>query len=138
MAEQIQKVNDAGYLPIFTFQHLEYYTYGANPALEEDFHSAADAGAVIVSGSQAHQPHAFEFYKSSFLHYGLGNLFFDQYGEGFAQRQALIDRHIFYDGRHISTEIIPIMFIDMARPRLMTEEEAANLLDRVFAAGGWK
>ena len=137
MAEQVKNAVGQGYQPIFTFQHLEYYTYDASPALQVDFYSAADAGAVIVSGSQAHQPHAFEFYKSSFLHYGLGNLFFDQHGEGFSQRQALIDRHIFYNGQHISTELIPIMFIDWARPRLMTEEEQINILNNVFTASGW-
>jgi len=137
MAEQVINAVGQGYQPIFTFQHLEYYTYDASPALQVDFHSAADAGAVIVSGSQAHQPHAFEFYKSSFLHYGLGNLFFDQYDEGFSQRQAFIDRHVFYDGQHISTELITIMFIDWARPRLMTEEERIDLLNIVFAASGW-
>ncbi len=138
MAEQVKNAVAQGYQPIFTFQHLEYYTYDASPALQVDFHSAADAGAVIVSGSQAHQPHAFEFYKSSFLHYGLGNLFFDQYGEGFSQRQAFIDRHVFYNGKHISTELITIMFIDLARPRLMAEEERVNLLNIVFTASGWQ
>jgi len=137
MAEQVKNAVGQGYQPIFTFQHLEYYAYDASPALQVDFHSAADAGAVIVSGSQAHQPHALEFYRSSFLHYGLGNLFFDQYGEGFSQRQAFIDRHVFFDGQHISTELIPIMFIDMARPRLMTEEERTDLLNIVFTASGW-
>ena len=137
MAEQVKNAVAQGYQPIFTFQHTEYYTYDATLALEVDFHSAADAGAVIVSGSQAHQPHAFEFYKSSFLHYGLGNLFFDQYGEGFSQRQAFIDRHVFYNGKHISTELITIIFIDLARPRLMAEEERVNLLNIVFTASGW-
>jgi poly-gamma-glutamate synthesis protein (capsule biosynthesis protein) len=137
MAEQVKNAIGQGYQPIFTFQHLEYYTYDASPALQVDFHLAADAGAVIVSGSQAHQPHAFEFYKSSFLHYGLGNLFFDQYREGFSQRQAFIDRHVFHDGQHISTELITIMFIDLARPRLMTEEERTDLLNIVFTASGW-
>lgn len=137
MADQVKNAVAQGYQPIFTFQHLEYYSYDASPALQVDFHSAADAGAVIVSGSQAHQPHALEFYKSSFLHYGLGNLFFDQYKEGFSQRQAFIDRHVFYDGQYISTELIPIMFIDLARPRLMTEEERKNLLNIVFTASGW-
>ncbi|MCD6577039.1 MAG: CapA family protein [Anaerolineaceae bacterium] len=138
MAKQIANAVDQGYLPIFTFQHPEDYTYGAKPSLRVDFHFAADAGAVIVSGSQAHQPHAMEFYKSSFLHYGLGNLFFDQYNEGLPQRQAFIDRHVFYDGKYISTELITIMFIDLARPRLMTEQERVNLLDIVFAASGWQ
>ncbi len=137
MAEQVKKAVAQGYQPIFTFQHIEYYAYDASPALQVDFYSAADAGAVIVSGSQAHQPHAIEFYKSSFLHYGLGNLFFDQYREGFSQRQAFIDRHVFHDGEYISTELIPIMFIDLARPRLMTEEERIYLLNEVFTASGW-
>jgi poly-gamma-glutamate synthesis protein (capsule biosynthesis protein) len=137
MAEQVENAVGQGFLPIFTFQHVEYYSYDASPVLQVDFHSAADAGAVIISGSQAHQPHAFEFYKSSFLHYGLGNLFFDQIGEGFSQRQAFIDRHVFYDGQLISTELITIMFIDLARPRLMTEEERTDLLNNVFTASGW-
>jgi len=58
-----------------TFSHIEYYSYETIPALVTDFHRAADDGAVIISGSQAHQPQAMEFYKNSFLHYGLGNLF---------------------------------------------------------------
>jgi hypothetical protein len=137
MAEQVENAVDQGFLPIFTFQHLEYYTYEISPALQPDFHLAADAGAVIVSGSQAHQPHAIEFYKNSFLHYGLGNLFFDQYEEGFSQRQAFLDRHVFYDGKHVSTELIPIMFIDLARPRLMTQDEEYTVLNNVFTASGW-
>ena len=137
MAKVVKEVTADGYLPIFTFQHLEYYTYTINENLVEDFEKAADAGAVIVSGSQAHQPHALEFYKGATLHYGLGNLFFDQYNEGFPQRQAFMDRHVFYDGRYINTELLTIMFIDMARPRLMTADERANLLETVFAASGW-
>ncbi|MDO9546482.1 MAG: CapA family protein, partial [Pelolinea sp.] len=137
MAEQVKNAIEQGFLPIFTFQHIEYYSYGGSPALQSDFYRAADAGAVIVSGSQAHQPHALEFYKNSFLHYGLGNLFFDQYDEGFATRQAFLDRHVFYNGKHVSTELIPIMFIDLARTRLMTEEEKIYLLNKVFTASGW-
>ena len=137
MAEIVEDLIADGYLPIFTFQHLEYYTYTVNENLIDDFEKAAAAGAVIVSGSQAHQPHAFEFYRGTTLHYGLGNLFFDQYNEGFPQRQAFIDRHVFYDGRYISTELITMMFTDMARPRLMTSEERADLLSTVFSASGW-
>ena len=137
MAEVVKEVVAEGYLPIFTFQHLEYYTYTINKNLVDDFEKAADAGAVIVSGSQAHQPHALEFYKGATLHFGLGNLFFDQYNEGFPQRQAFMDRHVFYDGRYISTELLTIMFTDMARPRLMTADERADLLNTVFSASGW-
>ena len=137
MSEQIKELNDQGYITIVTFQHIEYYAYTASPYLVEDFHKVAEAGAAIVSGSQAHQPHAFEFYKGAFLHYGLGNLFFDQYNEGTAQRQAFIDRYIIYDGRVIGTDLITIEFVDMARSRLMTDEERQELLETVFAASGW-
>lgn len=137
MSEVVKQVVAEGYLPIFTFQHLEYYTYTINENLVEDFEKAAGAGAVIVSGSQAHQPHALAFYKGATLHFGLGNLFFDQYNEGFPQRQAFMDRHVFYDGRYINTELLTIMFTDMARPRLMTADERADLLETVFAASGW-
>jgi len=49
MAESVEKVVDEGYIPVFTFQHQEYYSYEINEALRRDFQSAADAGAVIVS-----------------------------------------------------------------------------------------
>ena len=137
MSGDVRELTQDGYNPIFTFQHQEYYAYTASPHLVPDFQKVADAGAVIVSGSQAHQPHAFEFYRDAFLHYGLGNLFFDQYYEGFAQRQAFIDNHIFYDGRHVSTELYTIIFIDLARPRFMDEAERTDLLTTVFAASGW-
>ncbi len=137
MADQVKQVVAMGYQPIFTFQHLEYYSYNINPKLVDDFHKAADAGAVIVSGSQAHQPHGFEFYKGALLHYGLGNLFFDQYNESQEQRKAFIDEHVFYDNRYIGTNLITIQFIDMARPRLMTEDERTELLQDVFFASGW-
>ena len=137
MAEKIREVSAQGYQPIFTFQHLECYTYGINENLVDDFHAAAEAGAVIVSGSQAHIPHAFEFYRGAFIHYGLGNLFFDQYKESPAQRQAFIDVHVFYDNRYIGTELVTIQFVDLARPRLMTSEERLELLEKIFSASGW-
>ncbi|MFQ5616106.1 MAG: CapA family protein, partial [Anaerolineales bacterium] len=126
-----------GYLVIATFQHFEYYSYTAPPNMQADFRGMAEAGAVIVSGSQAHHPHALEFWDGALLHFGLGNLFFDQYGLSPGTDEGFIDRHVFYDGRHISTELLAIVFVDYARPRPMTAGERAALLRVVFAAGGW-
>jgi poly-gamma-glutamate synthesis protein (capsule biosynthesis protein) len=133
----IKKVKSEGYLPIVTFQHEEYYEYIARPKLQTDFRGAAESGAIIVSGSQAHQPHAFEFHSGAFLHYGLGNLFFDQVGTDEATGEAFMDRHVIYNGKHISTELITIVFIDLARSRLASLEERRALLAKVFTAGGW-
>jgi len=137
LESEIARLRSEGYLPIMTFQHFEYYTYKAQPSQERDFKRLALAGAVIVSGSQAHQPQAFDFVDGAFLHYGLGNLFFDQFEVSKATRQGFIDRHVFYDGRHISTELLPIMFVDYARPRPMTATEREELLNAVFRASGW-
>ena len=138
MAQEISRLKQDGYLVIATFQHHEYYTYLAQPDQQRDFRQMAEAGAVIVSGSQAHQPQGMEFLNGSFIHYGLGNLFFDQYGLCEACRQGLIDHHVFYDGRYISTELLPIEFVDYARSRPMTDDEADSLFQALFQASGWR
>ena len=136
---EIPTLRDEGYQVIFTFQHIEYYTYTTEPILANDFGLVAAAGATIVSGSQAHQPHGFSFKDGAFIHYGLGNLFFDQYHycADNACDDAFIDRHVFYDGRYISTELITIHFVDYARPRLMTPDEREHFLQIIFKASGW-
>ena len=137
--EVIPRLKADGYVVVMTFQHNEYYSYQAQPDLVRDFGRVAAAGADIVSGSQAHQPHGMAFADGAFIHYGLGNLFFDQYHycEDYACDYAFMDRHIIYDGRYISTELIPIRFVDMARPVPMNAEERADFLAMMFAASGW-
>ena len=137
MTAETERLSDEGILPIVTFQHFEYYTYSAQANQQRDAQRMTAEGAVIVSGSQAHHPQGLEFSHGGFVHHGLGNLFFDQFDVSAGTRQAFIDRHIFYDGRHISTELLTIMFVDYARPRPMTSEERVALLEAVFAASGW-
>jgi hypothetical protein len=121
---------------VFTFQYLETDEYTPTSQQRVDFRAMVDAGAKIVSGSQAHQPQAFEFYKEGFIHYGLGNLFFDQM-QSLGTRQEMADRHIIYKGRHISTEVLTFMLEDYSQPRLMTLQERRDLLKTVFKASGW-
>jgi poly-gamma-glutamate synthesis protein (capsule biosynthesis protein) len=132
---QLRELRQEGYLPIFTYQWFEYPQAAPPTAQEEDFRAAAEAGAVIVSGSQAHQPMGFEFYEGSFLHYGLGNLFFDQMW--LPNRQAFIDLHVFYGGRHISVALLTLRMEDYAQPWPIFGEERAALLARIFSASGW-
>jgi poly-gamma-glutamate synthesis protein (capsule biosynthesis protein) len=138
MEDQVRQLRQQGYLPIVTFQHLEYYSYHIHPILQEDFQKMAKAGAVIVSGSQSHQPHGIELTRETFMHYGLGNLFFDQYYESLETRQAFIDRHVFYNGRYISTELLSIVFTDYAHSEPMSLEERQALLETVFKASQWE
>jgi hypothetical protein len=135
----VQELSSEGYLVIVTLQHNEYYALRISGPQLLDFNSLAQAGAVIVSGSQAHYPHPFGFEGDGFIHYGLGNLFFDQMDAYIAsgiQRQ-FIDRHIFYDGRYISTQVLTAYLEDFAQPRPMTEEERQLFLEEAFRASGW-
>lgn len=116
------------------------------PWQENDFRRVSAAGAVIVSGSQSHVPMKMDFYNGGFIHYGLGNLFFGQMGNqppgpGLplqpAERYEFIDRHVFYDGRYISTELLTAMLEDYARPCPMTPEERTAFLTAYFGYSGW-
>lgn len=134
----IRQLRDEGYLPIVTFQYFESYSIHPDSAQIRDFRAAVDAGAVIVSGSQAHLPQTAEFYQGSFIHYGLGNLFFDQMDNPVTgTRREFVDHHIFYDGRYIQTELLTAMLEDWARPRPMNDSEREKFLSDVFSASGW-
>ncbi len=136
LGPQIRRLREQGVIPIVTLQYLENPTYEPTGLQRIEFRALSEAGAVIVSGSQAHQPQGFDFVEGAFIHYGLGNLFFDQM-QALEYRQEFLDRHVFYDGRHISTEVLTAMLEDYARPRPMTAEERETFLTTVFGASGW-
>lgn len=142
--QQIKDVTAQGYMVIFTFQHEECYHYGPCYQHEEGFHAVADAGATVVSGSQAHYPHVMEFRNNAFIHFGLGNLFFDQMTYELPDgsvidetRREFIDRHVFYDGKYLGVELLTAMLEDYSRPRPMNERERGQFLSEYFAYSGW-
>jgi len=137
MSAAVGKLSEEGYLPIVTFQHKEYYIWEAQSQLVEDFHRMEAAGAVIVSGSQAHQPHAIEITDNAVLHYGLGNLFFDQYGLTQDTDDAFIDRHVFYDGKYLGVELLTITFRDFSQPLWMDATARAAMLEKLFSVSKW-
>ena len=84
------------------------------------------------------------FSGDAFIDYGLGNLFFDQMGiiddyeEQILQtRWEIIQRHTFYDGQHLSTELLTAMLEDYAQPRPMTDKERKIFLEELFTASDW-
>jgi hypothetical protein len=139
--EQIRALRAQGYVVIATFQYEEYTRPQATPIQMEDFRWQAESGAQIVSGSQAHFAQVMEFHGDSFIHYGLGNLFFDQMGrtdggiDGI--RREFVDSHMIYDGRHISTQLHTFVLMDYSRPRLMDLAERENFLRYYFEESGW-
>jgi poly-gamma-glutamate synthesis protein (capsule biosynthesis protein) len=153
METRVRELRAAGVLPVVTFQYNESYGMVPGVLQKRDFERMSEAGAVVVSGSQAHHPQSMTFIGEGFIHFGLGNLFFDQMrmpdGENVpaifdedlpvaGTRLEFLDKHIFYDGRYIGTQLLTALLEDYARPRPMTEVEREVFLRRMFAASEWE
>jgi len=52
-------------------------------------------------------------------------------------RQEVIDRHIFYDGRYLGSDLLTAYLEDYSQPRPMTATERSDLLTRIFHDSGW-
>jgi poly-gamma-glutamate synthesis protein (capsule biosynthesis protein) len=121
MQDQVRQLRAAGYNPIVTLQYLEAYEYAPTPQQIRDFRAFAEAGATMVQGSQAHQAQTMEFYRDTFIHYGLGNFFFDQMWSA-GTRQEFVDRLTFYNGRLLSIDLRPAILEEYGQPRPMTDD----------------
>lgn len=124
-------------LLVVTVQHQEFEEYLPTPQQRQDFRGLADLGADVVIGTQAHKPQTMEFYTTArgtqaFLHYGLGNLFFDQPFWG--NMRFFMDQLFIYDGRLLGLDLFTGIIDDLARPRPMTADEQFNFLAFMFNA----
>ncbi|MCU0512271.1 MAG: CapA family protein [Anaerolineae bacterium] len=120
---------------IMTVQAVEYEEYLPTGEQRFQFRSLADAGADVVLGTAAHKPQTYEFYttadqRPALVHYGAGNLFFDQPFWG--NMRFFMNTLYVYEGQVLTVEIFPGIIDDLARPRLMTPEERENFLFFMF------
>lgn len=126
-------------LLIVTVQHQEFEEYLPTPQQRADFRGLADLGADVVIGTQAHKPQIMEFYNTArgtqaFLHYGLGNLFFDQPFWG--NMRFFMDQLFIYEGKLLTIDLFTGIIDDLARPRPMNAEEQFNFLAFMFNTQG--
>lgn len=142
----IRDLRAQGYLVIATQQYGEYYQPTPTENQARDFSRLAQAGATVVSGSQAHYPQTMTFLDGAFIHYGLGNLFFDQMSYEwplhsgqftYRTRDEFLDRHVFYAGKYLGVELLTAKLEDYSRPRPMTPDERVEFLTTYFRESGW-
>ncbi len=136
--EEVAKLKSEGYVVIFTSQHNEIYQFEPSYELMRDFRFVHEAGADIVSGSQAHVPHGVELFDDSIITYGLGNLFFDQFTTYEWGGEAVLAVHTIYNNEYIHTELVPIVFVDYAKPIFASQNEGRVLLENMFNASYWR
>jgi enterochelin esterase-like enzyme len=143
LAEAVPALAQQADVVIVLVQYAEYERLRPIERQVNDFRFLADLGADVVLGSQAHRPQIYELYQgagghTALLHYGLGNLFFDQ--TSLPNRQFLMDTLLLLDGRVAGVELLPGIIEEQARPRPMTAAEEARfgqevLMETRFPAG---
>ena len=134
LEQTIRELTEEGNIVIAGIQHYERYSRVPHPQQVIDFHRLSEAGAIVVSGSQAHYAQAIQPFTDRIIHYGLGNLFFDQMDNPIkGTTQELLDRHVFYDGKLLQTELITAKLTDYSRPQIMTNDERIRFLTEIFA-----
>ncbi|HZY42511.1 MAG TPA: CapA family protein, partial [Anaerolineae bacterium] len=141
MQAEITRAVASGAVVVATLQYYETplgdYSYETAPIQKRDFAYLADAGASIVSGSQGHSVQGFGLKGNTFIHYGVGNLFFDQM-QAINLRQNFIDRYVIYDNRVLGVELLATIRDSWSRIRKMTPVEKRDLLKTLFELSYWE
>ena len=122
-------------LVLMTVQYREFEHFTPTDGQQFAYRTFAEWGADVVIGTAEHKPMTFEFYRTgrgetAFIHYGLGNLFFDQ--EPWGNRRFFLDTLYIYDGRLLTVELFPGIIDERARPRLLTGDDRFNFLHFMF------
>jgi len=132
---ELNRLSSAGYVVVMTVQHQEFEEYIPTQDQQFDFRQWANWGADAVLGTSAHKPQTFEFFSAeggdiSYLHYGMGNLYFDQPFWG--NMRFFMNSLLVYNNELISVDLFPGIIDDNVRPRLMTADERLNFLHFMF------
>lgn len=130
LRETLPALSDEHDLVIVTIQYLEKDEYTPTDEQRSDFRFLAQLGADIVMGTSSHFPQTYEFFPQSrgesFIHYGMGNLFFDQTFLG--GRRFFMNQLFVYEGRLLTVDPFTGLIDGMGRPRPMTPGERENFL----------
>ncbi len=141
LQEQIKKAKATGAVVFSTLQYNEQplgdYSYETAKSQADDFARLIDAGADVVSGSQGHSVQGFGLKGNGFMHYGVGNLFFDQM-QARNLRENFIDRYLVYDNKLLGVELLTTIRDEAALQRKMTLEERRTLLKTLFGLSYWE
>jgi poly-gamma-glutamate capsule biosynthesis protein CapA/YwtB (metallophosphatase superfamily) len=114
---------------VIVLLHSAYeYVESPSPPQMAAARAAIDAGAVLVIGHHAHILQGIEFYRDGVIIYGTGNFAFEIDGE---PETAVFNIWLDQNGiRQI--ELIPAIIQFGGQPRLATENEAAEIRQKVY------
>ena len=131
MTWQVRDLRRRGYVPIVSIQHQEVLDHDPPPGLVRDLRRFAAAGAAFVMGSQAHSAHPWDVHYGAYVHYGPGNIFFQQGLEEL--REAAADKLYIHAGKLLAVEHLYTR-LEHGQPRLQTAAERTRFLGQMQRA----
>ncbi|MDZ7727159.1 MAG: CapA family protein [Dehalococcoidia bacterium] len=95
--------------------------------------AAADAGADLVIGNQAHHVQAAEVRDGTFIGYALGNFVYDQV-HSVEHTQCYLAEASFWEDRLAAMRLLPCQIHDYYQPRFVDEQTRLKILGDVWGA----
>jgi poly-gamma-glutamate synthesis protein (capsule biosynthesis protein) len=108
-------------------------THDPSPRSIKALRAAADAGADLIVGNQAHHAQAVEVRGDAYIAYALGNFIFDQVWTP-EHTQGYLVEATFWGKRLASVRLVPYGIVDKYKPTFVDGDLRAKILGDVFAA----
>lgn len=108
---------------------VEYKNY-PNDQQKEFAQKVIDSGAELVLGHHPHVVQSNDSYNGGYIIYSMGNLVFDQMWSE-ETREGVIVKCKFVNSEVEEIEFVPIKIENFSQPRLATEAESVNILERM-------
>jgi len=133
MREGINAARQIADLVFVSIHHGTEYTPNPNQAQIHYSRLAVDAGADAVISHHPHVVQAIEIYREKPILYSLGNLVFDQMWS-IPTQQGLLANVTVKKGVIHQIDLTPVHIYDYAQPRVADENEAKQILQRIYDA----
>lgn len=108
-------------------------THDPSPRSIKALRAAAEAGADLIIGNQAHHVQAAEVHNGVFVAYALGNFIYDQVHTPQHSQCYLVEAAIWPD-RVATTRLLPCEIEEQYRPVFAEGETRASILGDIFSA----
>ncbi len=133
LEERVRALKEQVDIVIVQIQSGTEETHTPSPRSIKGLRAAADAGADLVVGNQAHWVQAMEVRNDVFIGYALGNFIFDQVWTP-EHTQGYLLEATFHDNRLATVRMVPYQIEDRYKPMFVTGETRAKVLKDVVDA----
>lgn len=130
LGNEIAEARGRADIVIVMFHWGSEYTYQPTARQRELAHLSINAGADLVLGNHPHWYQPVEQYQGKFIVYSHGNFVFDQMWSR-KTREGIVGKYVFYEGKLISIEFLPVVIYDYGQPRVEYGSEGDKILQNL-------